>query len=319
MSYAKNPLQYEGTAAHNPPSTIRADRAPTSSDLNFQFNTMWIDTANDDVYVYSTSAAGVANWVLCGVSTSAVADVANGGTGLSTITDHGVMVGSGTDPVTPLAVGTNGQLLAGSTGADPVFATPASSDSSITWALGAGTIGATVTQATTEQVGGGETATDAEALAKTSDAKLVTPSNLAASGFLQWADVTLTAVQVKALNATPIELVAAPAAGATHMFMGAMIKLNYGSEVFTETADNLAVKYTNGSGAQVSQDIEMTGFIDQSADTITNALPKIDAIAVATGAEAQALVLHNLNDEIAGNASDDSTLTIRTYYVTHSL
>jgi len=49
--------------------------------------------------------------------------VEGGGTGLATVTDHSVMVGSGTDPVTPIAVGTTGQILVGSTSADPVFTT----------------------------------------------------------------------------------------------------------------------------------------------------------------------------------------------------
>lgn len=66
--------------------------------------------------------------------------VAHGGTGLSTITDHGVMVGSGTSAVTPLTVGTNGQLLVGSSSADPVFATITSSDSLLTLTTGAGTL-----------------------------------------------------------------------------------------------------------------------------------------------------------------------------------
>ena len=66
--------------------------------------------------------------------------VANGGTGLTTITDHGVMVGSGAAAVTPLAVGTNGQVLLGSTGADPVFATLTSTGETITYTPGAGTL-----------------------------------------------------------------------------------------------------------------------------------------------------------------------------------
>lgn len=49
--------------------------------------------------------------------------VAQGGTGASSLTDHGVLVGSGTGAVTPLAVGTNGQILVGATGADPAFQT----------------------------------------------------------------------------------------------------------------------------------------------------------------------------------------------------
>jgi hypothetical protein len=162
-------------------------------------------------------------------------------------------------------------------------------------------------------------ASDSDAQTKTSVAKYVTPGNLAASGFIQWADKTLTATEIKALATTPIELVAAPAAGSAHMFMGAMFKLNYGSEVFTEAADNLVIKYTDASGVAVSDIIECTGFIDQSADTITNAVAIKDAIVVATGAEAQALVLDNNNANFAGNASDDSTLTVRTYYVTHAL
>lgn len=47
--------------------------------------------------------------------------VADGGTGASTLTDHGVLVGSGAGAVTALAVGTTNQVLVGSTGADPAF------------------------------------------------------------------------------------------------------------------------------------------------------------------------------------------------------
>lgn len=47
--------------------------------------------------------------------------VANGGSGASSLTDHSVLVGSGTSAVTPIPVGTNGTVLAGSTGADPSF------------------------------------------------------------------------------------------------------------------------------------------------------------------------------------------------------
>jgi len=68
------------------------------------------------------------------------AEVAKGGTGAASLTDHGVMVGSGTGAVTALAAGTNGQVLISSTGADPVFHTLTSSDSSVTFTAGAGTL-----------------------------------------------------------------------------------------------------------------------------------------------------------------------------------
>ena len=49
--------------------------------------------------------------------------VADGGTGTSTLTDHGVLLGSGTGAVTPTAVGATGEYLAGATGADAGWAT----------------------------------------------------------------------------------------------------------------------------------------------------------------------------------------------------
>ena len=177
----------------------------------------------------------------------------------------------------------------------------------------------TATTATTAAAGLVELATDAEAQAKTSSTTALTPSNLAADGFMQYADVTLTAARVKALATTPIELVAAQGAGKQIHFMGASFKLNYGSEVFAESGDNLAVKYTNASGVAVSDTIEMTGFIDQSADTYTNAVPVKDAIVAAAAAENQALVLDNVGSNITGNASNDSTVDVRVYYVVHSL
>ena len=71
--------------------------------------------------------------------------MAKGGTGLSTITDHAVMVGSGaTDAVTPIAMNTNGMLLIGSAGADPVAATlTQGSNITITNAAGSITIAST--------------------------------------------------------------------------------------------------------------------------------------------------------------------------------
>jgi len=67
-------------------------------------------------------------------------EITKGGTGLATITDHGVLVGSGTGAITPLTVGTDGQVLVGSTGADPVFYTLTSTGGTITFTPGAGTL-----------------------------------------------------------------------------------------------------------------------------------------------------------------------------------
>lgn len=66
--------------------------------------------------------------------------VDKGGTGATTLTNHGVLVGSGTSAITAVTVGTDGQVLLGSSAADPVFATLASSGSTIAFTPGAGTL-----------------------------------------------------------------------------------------------------------------------------------------------------------------------------------
>lgn len=69
--------------------------------------------------------------------------VAGGGTGATTLTNHGVLVGQGTSPIVALVVGTNGQTLVGSTGLDPVFSTLTSS--SLSYTNGAGTLAINIT------------------------------------------------------------------------------------------------------------------------------------------------------------------------------
>lgn len=54
------------------------------------------------------------------------ADVAGGGTGAASLTDHGVLLGSGTGAVSVTAAGTSGQVLtSGGSGADPDWAAAA--------------------------------------------------------------------------------------------------------------------------------------------------------------------------------------------------
>ena len=65
--------------------------------------------------------------------------VAKGGTGAVSLTDGGIMLGSGTGAVTVLGQALNGQLPIGSTGADAVLAT-LTEGSNITITEGAGTI-----------------------------------------------------------------------------------------------------------------------------------------------------------------------------------
>lgn len=53
--------------------------------------------------------------------TDALLDVANGGTGKTTLTSNGVLIGNGTSAITATAEGATGEVLVGVTGGDPVF------------------------------------------------------------------------------------------------------------------------------------------------------------------------------------------------------
>lgn len=128
------------------------------------------------------------------------------------------------------------------------------------------------------------------------------------------ASVALTNAEVLALRATPKTLVPAPPVGYAIEFLGATLALDYGGTQYTESADNLAIRYTDGSGAIASQAIEMTGFIDQAADTFTNALPKIDTIVAKTGIDARALVLHNTGDGEFGGGNAATVLRVNVRY-----
>lgn len=69
---------------------------------------------------------------------------------LGTQTNHGVLVGASTTAaVTALSVGTNGQVLLGSSAADPAFGTLTSSDSSIAFTIGAASLSLQVASGTT--------------------------------------------------------------------------------------------------------------------------------------------------------------------------
>lgn len=117
---------------------------------------------------------------------------------------------------------------------------------------------------------------------------------LVADGAVQWAQVAIASAAALAIRATPVTLVAAPGAGKIAEFLGMVLILDATATAYVEGGNNLAVRYENGSGAKVSDDIEATGFADQTADTMTTARPKADAIVAKTVCENKALVLHNI-------------------------
>jgi len=124
------------------------------------------------------------------------------------------------------------------------------------------------------------------------------------------AEIDLTSAQIKALNATPVTIVAAPGANLAIVPIMVSLVFNYGgTNVFTETADDLSIGYAGG--AEIME-IESTGLIDQTNDewraiTFSHAESFIPE-------ENVAVEITNLDGEIAGNAGGDNTARVRLLY-----
>lgn len=95
----------------------------------------------------------------------------------------------------------------------------------------------------------------------------------------QFSKITLTNAEIKAMRATPKSLVSAPGAGKLIVVHQLYLHLDAGTNVLTESADNMVVQY--GDGQDISGAIEATGFIDASADTWISVLPTAQAASAA--------------------------------------
>lgn len=134
---------------------------------------------------------------------------------------------------------------------------------------------------------------------------------------VKYAEVSVTNAEMLALRATPKTLVAAPGAGKLIELLSAELLFDY-TAAYTETDDNMAIRYDNGTGAIISEDIESTGFVDATADTITNAIVKKDVIVAKTGAENKALVLHNIGNGEFGGGNASNAVRVKVAYRVHT-
>jgi hypothetical protein len=121
--------------------------------------------------------------------------------------------------------------------------------------------------------------------------------------FTRTATVFITSAQLLALNATAIQVVAAPGAGRFIQVDKWMAYKPAGTAYAgVATGEDLTLKYTGSSGVQVASPIETTGFLDQATAQTTwastkgsadNATPA-SALAVANAA----VFVHLLTGEI---------------------
>jgi len=137
---------------------------------------------------------------------------------------------------------------------------------------------------------------------------------------LRKAVVAIAYTDVDGLMGTPQSLIATPGASSMIEFVSAVIALDYSGTAYTESDDNLAIRYTDGDGVIVSEAIEATGFADATADTVLFVSPLADgtnSIVAETAAVNQALVLDN-----TGNgewATGTSPIVVIIYYRIHTV
>jgi len=131
------------------------------------------------------------------------------------------------------------------------------------------------------------------------------------------ADVVISSTELKALNATPKTLVAAPGANKVLVPLHAIWFLDYNSAAYAGIAagEDIAIRYTDGSG-QFLVGCEITGFLDQTEDTyaITHAYAPILPLQI--GAVNAPLVAAMATGEIT---TGDSPLAVRLSYATIDL
>lgn len=128
-------------------------------------------------------------------------------------------------------------------------------------------------------------------------------------------DVTVTAAQMLALNATPKSLLPAPGAGYANVLVDAQFYLAYNSAAYAGIAagEDLEIRYTDGSGQLVAT-IETTGFLDATAVAYRFVQPVTTA--AITPVSNAALVLRLASGEII---TGDSPLKLRVRYRVISL
>ena len=128
--------------------------------------------------------------------------------------------------------------------------------------------------------------------------------------------VDIPAADIKLLRATPAELIPAPGADKLIIVDQVELILIAGTEVLSESADDLGVEYDDGTGTVIVTAIETTGFLDQAVNQMMVAVPIVIAgtVTLATNENKNVALKNNGDGEFAGNASGDASLRVYISY-----
>lgn len=126
------------------------------------------------------------------------------------------------------------------------------------------------------------------------------------------AKVTIANAACRTLNATPVQVIPAPGVGKAIVDVRVQAKYVYATAAFDSVGanDDLAFKYTDGSGAKVCGDIETVGWLDQSSSAWRATGPVVTSM---TPVENAAVVAQILTGEIY-SAAGGGSLVIRSQY-----
>lgn len=135
--------------------------------------------------------------------------------------------------------------------------------------------------------------------------------------YIKYASVALTNAQMLALRAAPITIIAAPGAGKIIEFVSAVLCFDRAG-AYTEVDDNMAFKYTDGSGQAISETIECTGFVDAATDAVMPVQPVTSAVILTANGVNKAVVLHNTGGDEFGGGNAGNEVLVKVAYRVHS-
>lgn len=132
--------------------------------------------------------------------------------------------------------------------------------------------------------------------------------------FIKEKDVNISNTEMLALRATPKELVPASGQGFVNQFIRGALFFDR-TAAYTESTDNLAIKFNDGAGAAVSETIETTGFLDAASDAYIAISPlNTPVVTLKSACDNLRLCLHNTGDGEFGGGNAANIVRCRIMY-----